>query len=100
MKGKERILKRVGGSVRASTASLPENIRLQVIQSMQDIQRYVDHGLLTPATEECLRVIDLAPQYLDIHQALCEIYSRQGKIDEAIPNYAISLDTHTVNGRL
>ncbi len=98
--GKESILKQVGESVLASTASLPENIRLQVIQSMQDIQRYIDHSLLTPATEECLRVIDLAPQYLDIHQVLCEIYIRQGKIDQAITKYAILIDTYMVNGRI
>src|SRR5258707_2075750 len=82
-------LTQVGESVLASTASLSENIRLQVVQSMQDIQRYIDHGLMTPATEECLRVIDLAPQYVDIHQVLCEIYIRQGKIDQAITKYAI-----------
>ncbi len=97
---KESIFKQVGESIVASTASLPENIRLQVVQSMQDIQRYIDHGLMTPATEECLRVIDLAPQYLDIHQVLCEIYIRQGKIDQAITKYAILIDTYMVNGRI
>ncbi len=98
--GKEGILQRVSESVLASTATLPENVRLQVVQSIQDIQRYIDHGLLTPATEECLRVIDLAPQYLDIHQVLCEIYIRQGKIDQAITKYAILIDTYVVNGRI
>ena len=93
-------LTQVGESVLASTASLPENIRLQVVQSMQDIQRYIDHGLMTPATEECLRVIDLAPQYVDIHQVLCEIYIRQGKIDQAITKYAILIDTYMANGRI
>jgi tetratricopeptide (TPR) repeat protein len=98
--GKEGILERVSESVLTSTANLPENVRLQVVQSIQDIQRYIDHGLLTPATEECLRVIDLAPQYLDIHQVLCEIYIRQGKIDQAITKYAILIDTYVVNGRI
>ncbi len=73
---------------------------MQVIQSMQDIQRYINHGLLTPATEECLRVIDLAPQYLDIHQVLCEIYVRQGKIEQAITKYAILIETYMANGRV
>ncbi len=98
--GKEGVLQRVSESILASTATLPENIRLQVVQSIQDIQRYIDHGLLTAATEECLRVIDLAPQYLDIHQVLCEIYIRQGKIDQAITKYAILIDTYVVNGRI
>ncbi len=96
----ELLLKQVAGSVVASTAMLPENIRMQVVQAMQDIQRYINHGLLTPATEACLRVIDMAPQYLDIHQVLCEIYVRQGKVEQAITKYAILIDTYTANGRI
>lgn len=96
----ELLLKQVTDSVVASTAMLPENIRMHVVQSMQDIQRYINHNLLTPATEECLRVIDLAPQYLDIHQVLCEIYVRQGKVEQAITKYAILIDTYMANGRV
>jgi len=96
----ELLLKQVADSVVASTSTLPENIRMQVVQSMQDIQRYINHGLLTPATEECLRVIDLAPQYLDIHQVLCEIYVRQGKVEQAITKYAILIETYMSNGRV
>lgn len=96
----ELLLKQVADSVVASTAMLPENIRMQVIQSMQDIQRYINHGLLTPAVEECLRVIDMAPQYLDIHQVLCEIYVRQGKVEQAITKYAILIETYMANGRI
>ena len=86
-------------AVLASTATLPENIRAQVVQSMRDIQKYINHGLLTSATEECLRVIDMAPQYLDVHQVLCEIYVRQGKVEQAITKYAILVDTYVINGR-
>ncbi len=96
---KDEALKQVAEAVVASTASLPENIRMQVVQSMQDIQKYINHGLLTPATEECLHVIDMAPQYLDVHQVLCEIYVRQGKVEQAITKYAILVDTYIVNGR-
>jgi len=96
---RDEVLKQVAEAVLASTASLPENIRLQVVQSMRDIQRYINHGLLTPATEECLHVIDIAPQYLDVHQILCEIYVRQGKVEQAITKYAILVDTYIVNGR-
>jgi tetratricopeptide (TPR) repeat protein len=96
----ELLLKQVADSVVASTAMLPENIRMKVVQSMQDIQRYINHGLLTPATEECLRVIDMAPQYLDIHQVLCEILVRQGKIEQAITKYAILIETYMANGRV
>ncbi|GAC1345214.1 MAG: hypothetical protein NVSMB27_07110 [Ktedonobacteraceae bacterium] len=97
---KDEALKQVAEAVLASTASLPENIRIPVAQSMQDIQKYINHGLLTPATEECLHVIDMAPQYLDVHQVLCEIYVRQGKVEQAITKYAILVDTYIVNGRL
>src|SRR5579872_707527 len=97
---KDEALKQVAEAVLASTATLPENIRLQVVQSMRDIQRYINHGLLTPATEECLHVIDIAPQYLDVHQILCEIYVRQGKVEQAITKYAILVDTYVVNGRV
>jgi tetratricopeptide (TPR) repeat protein len=96
----ELLLKQVADSVLTSTAMLPENVRMQVVQAMQDIQRYINHGLLTPATETCLHVIDIAPQYLDIHQVLCEIYVRQGKIDQAVTKYAILIDTYLANGRI
>ena len=97
---KESPLQHVTDSLLASTVNLPENVRAQVLRSMQDIQRYVDHGLLTPATEECLRVIEIAPQYLDVHQVLCEIYVRQGKTEQAITKYGILIDTYVVNGRI
>ncbi len=97
---KDGVLKQVTEAILTSTATLPENIRLQVMQSMQDIQKYINHGLLTPATEECLRVIDMAPQYLDVHQVLCEIYVRQGRVEQAITKYAILVDTYVVNGRI
>ncbi len=90
--GNEGLLKNVSDTLLASTSNLPENVRVQVVKSMQDIQSYIDHGLLTPATEECLKVIDIAPQYLDIHQVLCEIYVRQGKIEQAITKYGILIE--------
>ncbi len=93
-------LNHAADAVLTSTAMLPENVRVQVIRSMQDIQRYINHGLLNSATEECLRVIDIAPQYLDVHQILCEIYVREGKIEQAITKYAILVDTYIVNGRI
>lgn len=95
----DRALEEVTDSVLASTSYLPENIRLQVAQSMQDIQKYINFGLLTRAAEECLRVVDIAPQYLDVHQVLSEIYIRQGLVEEAIIKYAILIETYLANGR-
>ena len=80
--------------------TLPENIRSQVLQFMKDVQKYAYYGLLTSATEECLRIIDVAPQYLEIHPVLCEIYVKQGKVEQAVTKYAILVDTYVVNGRI
>ena len=79
---------------------LPEPLRSQVIASVRDIENYVAHGLLTAAIEECLRVIEMAPQYLDVHLMLGEIYVKQGKTEQAITKYAILIDTYLVNGRV
>lgn len=96
---RDEALKHVAEAVLASTASLPEDLRVQVARSMEDIQKYINHGLLSPAMEECLKVIDIAPQYLDVHQVLCEIYVRQGKVEQAITKYAILVDTYIESGR-
>jgi tetratricopeptide (TPR) repeat protein len=79
---------------------LQEPIRSRVMASVKDIEKYVAHGLLTAATEECLRVIELAPHYLDVHLILGEIYVKQGKTEQAITKYAILIDTYLVNGRV
>jgi tetratricopeptide (TPR) repeat protein len=86
--------------VLANMPPLPEPLRSQVMTSVRDIEKYVSHGLLTAAIEECLRVIEMAPQYLDIHLLLGEIYVRQGKTEQAITKYAILIDTYLVNGRV
>ena len=97
---KEELLNHATDAIAASTKSLPENIRLQVVQAMRDIKQYISHGLLARATEECLRVIDMAPQYLDVHQVLCEIYVRQGKTEQAITKYGILVETYLANDRI
>lgn len=86
--------------VLANMPPLPEPLRSQVIASVRDIEKYVAHGLLTAAIEESLRVIEMAPQYLDIHLMLGEIYVKQGKTEQAITKYAILIDTYLVNGRV
>lgn len=86
--------------MRSGMNGLPEPQRAQVAQAVRDIENYVAHGLLTAAIEECLRVMEIAPQYLDVHLMLGEIYVRQGKIEQAIAKYAILIDTYTVNGRI
>ncbi len=79
---------------------LPEPQRTQVAHAMREVETYISHGLYTAAIEECLRIIEIAPQYLDVHQALAEIYVQQGKVDQAVTKYAILIDTFLVNGRV
>src|SRR5215469_10201446 len=86
--------------VRAGVGTLPEPQRAQVTAAVRDIENYVAHGLLTAAIEECLRVMELAPQYLDVHLMLGEIYVRQGKIEQAIAKYAVLIDIYLANNRI
>jgi tetratricopeptide (TPR) repeat protein len=79
---------------------LQEPIRSRVMAAVNDIEKYVAHGLLTAAIEECLRVIEMVPHYLDVHRMLGEIYVKQGKTEQAITKYAILIDTYLVNGRV
>lgn len=88
------------GGARAGVNSLPEPQRAQVSQAVRDIENYVAHGLLTAAIEECLRVMEIAPQYLDVHLMLGEIYVRQGKLEQAVAKYAILVDSYLVGGRI
>jgi tetratricopeptide (TPR) repeat protein len=86
--------------MRASLMTLPEPVRAQVAQSVREIENYVAHGLLTAAIEECMLVMEIAPQYLDVHLLLGEIYVRQGKIEQAIAKYAVLVDRYLVSGRI
>jgi tetratricopeptide (TPR) repeat protein len=86
--------------MRASLMTLPESVRAQVAQSVREIENYVAHGLLTAAIEECMLVMEIAPQYLDVHLLLGEIYVRQGKIEQAIAKYTVLVDRYLVGGRI
>lgn len=97
-----QLINQLGGAagMRSSLMALPEPLRSQVSQAVRDIENYVSHGLLTAAIEECMRVMEIAPQYLDIHLLLGEIYVRQGSTDQAIAKYAVLVDTYLANGRV
>ena len=90
----------MAGSGRASLMGLPEPLRGQVSQAVRSIENYVAHGLLTAAIEECMAVMELAPQYLDVHLLLGEIYVRQGKTEQAVAKYAVLVETYLANGRI
>lgn len=86
--------------LRASLEFLAPAQRAQVMHSIQEIQNFIGHGLLTAAVEECMRVMEIAPQYLDIHVLLGEIYVRQGKIEQAIAKYVILAEQYLLSGRV
>ncbi|HEX9035714.1 MAG TPA: tetratricopeptide repeat protein [Ktedonobacterales bacterium] len=86
--------------LRASLELLPAAQRAQVTHSIQEIQNFIGHGLLTAAVEECMRVMEIAPQYLDIHVLLGEIYVRQGKVEQAIAKYVILAEQYLLAGRV
>jgi tetratricopeptide (TPR) repeat protein len=88
------------GGGRIGMVGLSEAQRAQVEDAVRDIENYVAHGLLTAAIEECLRVMEMAPQYLDVHLMLGEIYVRQGKIEQAIAKYAVLIDIYVANDRI
>ena len=90
----------LGRMTTANPPLLPEPQRTQVIKAMRDVESYISHGLYTAAIEECLRIIDIAPQYLDVHQAMAEIFVQQNKIDQAITKYAVLIDKFLVTGRI
>ncbi|MGO8950194.1 MAG: tetratricopeptide repeat protein [Ktedonobacterales bacterium] len=88
------------GGGRLGMNGLSEPQRSQVEDAVRDIENYVAHGLLTAAIEECLRVMEMAPQYLDVHLMLGEIYVRQGKIEQAIAKYAVLIDIYLAHNRI
>ncbi|HEY7851086.1 MAG TPA: tetratricopeptide repeat protein, partial [Ktedonobacterales bacterium] len=98
-----RIIEGLAGpqaGLRASLEALPAQQRAQVAQAVREIENYIGHGLLTAAIEQCMRVIEIAPQYLDIHVLLAEIYVRQGKIEQAAPKYVILAEQYLMSGRI
>src|SRR5262249_15697873 len=96
------LIQGLGGSMagaRSGMGALPEPLRTHVAPPVRHIPHSLTHGLLTAAIEECLRVMEGAPQYLDVHLMLAEIYVRQGKIEQEIAKYAMLIDMYAVNGR-
>ena len=98
-----RIIEGLAGpqaGLRASLEFLPPQQRALVAQAVREIENYIGHGLLTAAIEQCMRVMEIAPQYLDIHVLLAEIYVRQGKIEQAAPKYVILAEQYLMSGRI
>ncbi|MDX1523263.1 MAG: tetratricopeptide repeat protein, partial [Anaerolineae bacterium] len=58
-----------------------------VVTAMALTNRYLNRNLLMTASEETLRAIQLAPDYLPLHLRLADILLKQGHTDQAISKY-------------
>ena len=65
----------------AEVLELPESER--VIESLGLTEDYLRQGHLLAATDEALRAVELAPEYLPAHQRLAEILVKAGRTVEA-----------------
>ncbi len=58
-----------------------------VITAMALTSQYLNRKMLRTASEECLRAIQRAPQYLPLHVRLADILLQQERTDEAVSKY-------------
>jgi tetratricopeptide (TPR) repeat protein len=72
------------------TAGLEEVAERYVVAS----EKYIEQGLMDAATDACLEVIRLAPDYLPIHLRMGEIHERDGRPEEALTKYQLLIDTY------
>jgi tetratricopeptide (TPR) repeat protein len=80
----------------AEVLELPNADR--VIESLGLIEEYLREGHLTAATDESMRSIELAPDYLPAHQRLAEILAKSGRKQEAREKYEKLAETALVRG--
>ena len=76
------------------TSGLDEVSERYVVAS----EKYIDQRLMLAATDACLEVIRLAPDYLPIHLRMGEIYEREGRPEEALSKYQLLIDTYIARG--
>ncbi len=59
----------------------------KVMESLSLAREYLRRGKTIAASDECLRAIELAPEYLPAHVRLAEVLVKEGKIEEAKDKY-------------
>ena len=69
----------------AEVLGIPESDK--VLEALALSQEYLRRGKFLAATEECLRVIEVTPDYIPAHMRLGEVLVKQGRIDEAKAKY-------------
>lgn len=67
-----------------------------LLSAMSLSQEYVRRNALTAATEVCYRAIQAAPTYLPLHLRLAEIFTQDGRIEDAVTKYQTVADLYLV----
>lgn len=85
-----------GTSVSYDVLELPDSDK--VIESLGLTEEYLREGHLVAATEEAMRAIELAPDYLPAHQKLGEILAQSGRTREAHDKFVACAENAEVRG--
>jgi tetratricopeptide (TPR) repeat protein len=67
-----------------------------MLAAMSLSQEYVKRGALTAATEVCFKAIESAPTYLPLHIRLAEIFTQDGRVEDAVTKYQMVSDLYLV----
>jgi tetratricopeptide (TPR) repeat protein len=67
-----------------------------LLQSLEQIQIYMEQGLLYTALEECYAAVSHAPTHLVVHRQLARVLLRMGKTDDAAAKCVAIGDTYRV----
>ncbi len=67
-----------------------------ILSAVSLSQEYLKRGALTAATEVCYEAIQSAPTYLPLHIRLAEIFTEDGRIEDALVKYKVVADLYLV----
>ncbi len=70
------------------------------IDSMKQIQNYLQQDMVFTALEECFWAIQHAPYYLPLHLRMVDILIGEGRLEEAVQKYVTVAETYRVRGDL
>jgi tetratricopeptide (TPR) repeat protein len=68
----------------------------RILSAMSLSQEYLRRGALTAAAEVCYRAIHAAPVYLPLHLRLAEIFTQDGRVEDAVTKYQVVADLYLV----
>lgn len=84
--------------------SLAEMIQVSesatVLESLALAQEYFKRGKMQAAREECMRAIELAPNYIPAHVRIAEILMKEGRMDAARAKYQTLAELSAIRGDL